>query len=162
MLHPDDLCRADNPETPDLEHARWAVDTADKKGVRLALENCFTPLDFLRETIRKTDGLGFCLDVGHPYLCGLPFGDLVRELKGDLIHVHLQDTLPAADGEVPWMAADHYTPGTGSIPPDDWRLLAEALKEIDFTGTAVFEILPRNPVQHARAGQAFFEKLLAE
>jgi hypothetical protein len=39
-------------------------------------------------------------------------------------------------------------------------LLVATLREIDFDGTAVFEIRPRNPYQTAYLGRRFFDSLL--
>ena len=36
VLHPDDVARHDDPDKPDFERARRAVDYADRNGVRLA------------------------------------------------------------------------------------------------------------------------------
>ena len=55
---------------------------------------------------------------------------------------------------------DHYTPGTGGIPQAEWKLLAQTLKEIDFDGIAVFEIIPRNPLQNTVLGKRFLEGIL--
>lgn len=160
VIHPDDVARADDRDKCDLEYTKWAVDYADKNGVRLALEN--GPFCLLSEALDNVDGLGFCFDVGHPYCeVGNHAGDFIGELKDHLIHIHLQDTLPESDEDIPRIMGDHYTPGTGAIPPEDWSRLVAILKEIDFSGTAVFEILPRNPIQHARLGRTFFENLLA-
>jgi sugar phosphate isomerase/epimerase len=87
VLHPGDLAIPQDFKKPNLDHARWAVDYAATKGVRLALEN--GEFDFLCETIHAVDGLCFCFDVGHPYFGGENAGDFLGALKGRLIHLHL-------------------------------------------------------------------------
>ena len=64
------------------------------------------------------------------------------------------------EAEMPHALRDHYTPGTGGIPTDDWHLLASTLRALDFRGMAVFEIRPRNPYHTARLGRQFFQDVL--
>jgi len=158
VLHPDDLAIADDRKKPNLDYARWAVEYADRRGVRLALEN--GELGFLCETIEAVDGLGFCLDTGHPYPGG-SIADFLNALKHRLIHLHLQDILPQAEKNVPDAFGDHYILGTGGIPAADWQNLSHTLKEINFDGIGVFEIHPRNPLQTAFLGRGFIEGLVS-
>jgi sugar phosphate isomerase/epimerase len=81
-------------------------------------------------------------------------------LKTRIVHVHLQDILTPVEAGLPSSGRDHYTPGTGGMPVEDWQLLVATLGEIDFEGTAVFEIRPRNPYQTAYQGRCFFDSLL--
>ena len=83
-------------------------------------------------------------------------------LKDNIIHLHFQEIL--SDPELELLGKeniilDHYTPGTGGIPLEDWVLLKSTLDQIDFQGMAVFEIQPRNPLQTALLGKIFFEEL---
>ena len=157
VLHPDDLVTKDK-KAFDADLARSAVAYAKERSVKLALEN--GPLLFLTEAIEKTEGLGICIDVGHVYFTSDPMSKFLAALKHRLIHLHIQDILPEAEKKLPWRGDDHFIPGTGGIPEKDWELLAKTLKEIDFRGTAVFEIQPRNPLQTALLGKNFFQKML--
>jgi len=126
--------------------------------VKLALEN--GPLCVLQSAIEKIDGLGICLDVGHVYFTDDPMSKFLSVLKGRLIHLHIQEILPAEEKALPYTGADHYIPGSGAIPADDWRLLVQTLKEINYQGIAVFEIQPRNPFQTALWGKRFMTGIL--
>jgi sugar phosphate isomerase/epimerase len=106
------------------------------------------------------DGLKICLDVGHIYFTSESMQAYLSALKTRIIHLHLQDILTPAEVGLPNRGTDHYTPGTGGIPAEDWHLLVATLREIDFDGTAVFEIRPRNPYQTAYLGRRFFDSLL--
>jgi len=138
--------------------AREVVDYASKKGVRIALEN--GELSDLVEAIENVEGLGICFDVGHVYLTGGQMSEHLDVLKDRIIHLHLQDILPETESHVPLAEKDHFIPGTGGIPEDDWGLLTATLKHIDFQGMAVFEIRPRNPLQTALLGRAFVQELI--
>lgn len=61
----------------------------------------------------------------------------------------------AGERDVPGAASDHYTCGTGGIPHEDWKKLGAVLREIDFDGMGVFEILPRQPLQTAPLAKRF-------
>lgn len=158
VLHPGDVCMPDDPDKPNLEHTKWAVDYADSKGVKLALEN--GGYEFLCETIGAVDGLGFCLDVGHPYFEDRTIGDFLDALKDRLIHLHIQDTLSEPEKALPNAFGDHYILGTGGIPGEHWQDLARTLNEIDFDGIAVYEIHPRDPMQTAFLADRFMADLL--
>jgi sugar phosphate isomerase/epimerase len=156
VLHPGDVATR-NGEEPDIALLEDLTAYAGDKGVVLALEN--GPLRFLAEAADRVPGLGICLDVGHVYFEDEPMSQFLAELKDDLVHLHIQDTLPGGEGDLPDTGADHYIPGTGGIPQQDWELLAQTLKEVDYTGCAVFEIRPRNPWQTALLGKEFMQKL---
>jgi len=157
VLHPDDLVLKDK-KTFDADLARAAVAYAKERSIKLALEN--GELLFLTNAIEKTEGLGICLDVGHIYFTPDPMGKFLAALKHRLIHLHIQDVLPEIEKKLPWRGDDHFIPGTGGIPEEDWDLVARTLKEIDFCGTAVFEIQPRNPLQTALLGKNFMREIL--
>jgi hypothetical protein len=59
--------------------------------------------------------------------------------------------------DLPNAGPGHYLLGTGGIPADDWALLAETLREIDFEGMAIFELRPRTPYQMAGLGVGFID-----
>ncbi len=137
-------------DDPDYEFSQRVVDMADDRGITLALEN--GPLPVLTRALANVKGLGICLDVGHVYFTPDPMKAFVDALKHDICHLHIQDTLSETD---------HYVPGTGTIPIDDWRYLFENLEDLDFDGASVLEIRPRVPLQHAEQTRIFFDELLA-
>jgi len=138
---------------------REVVAYAGQRGVCIALENGQLP--FLERALAAVDGLRVCLDVGHVYLTETPLRDFLAALKSRLVHLHLQDVLAPNEAGLPHAGADHYALGTGGIPREDWALLAATLHDIDFAGTAVFEIRPRTPYQVAHLGRQFFDGVLS-
>jgi len=158
VLHGNDVT-LDDAKGPDPAIMARAVQYAEKRGVRLALEN--GALEFMAEAFDRCPRLGWCLDIGHVYVVGQKLRDFLDAFKSRLIHLHIQDILPEDESAVPGAWADHYTPGTGAIPAEDWKLLAETLRQIDFEGMAVFETHPRNPFQEAHLARRFVQGLLA-
>jgi sugar phosphate isomerase/epimerase len=156
VVHSDEFYAGDGREL-DVALCRDVVAYAGKQGVCIALENGQLP--FLEQAVAAVEGLRICLDIGHVYLTDQPMRAFLSALKGRIVHLHLQDLLTPAEEGLPVPGRDHYTPGTGGIPGEDWRLLAATLQEIDFDGMAVFEIRPRNPYQTAVLGRRFFDGL---
>ena len=157
VVHSDEFYAGDGREL-DVTLCRDVVAYAGERGVRIALENGQLP--FLERALAAVEDLRICLDVGHVYLTDEPMQAFLDGLKGHIAHLHLQDILAPAEVGLPGAGMDHYTPGTGGIPVEDWHLLAATLQEIDFGGTAVFEIRPRYPYQTASLGRRFFDGLL--
>ena len=156
VVHSDEFYAGDSREL-DVVLCRDVVAYARDHGVCIALEN--GPLPFLETALAAVEDLRICLDVGHVYLTDDTMPAYLAGLKGRIVHLHLQDILTPVELGLPGAASDHYTPGTGGIPQEDWRLLAAHLQEIGFDGTAVFEIRPRNPYQTAILGRRFFDGL---
>ena len=67
-----------------------------------------------------------------------------------IVHIHVQEALAETD---------HYVPGTGIIPREDWERVMEGLESVSFSGAMVFEIRPRSPLQTAEAAVEFLEGL---
>ena len=157
VVHSDEFYSGDTRDL-DVALCRDVVAYAEEQGVCIALENGQLP--FLEGALAAVDGLRICLDVGHVYLTGDPMRSFLTGLEGRIVHLHLQDILTPAEAGLPGAGLDHYTPGTGGIPLEDWHLLVAHLQEVGFVGTAVFEIRPRNPYQTASLGRRFFDSLL--
>ncbi len=156
VLHADDVVSKDESGL-DTELACKVVEYAAGHSIKLALEN--GRLSFLVDAVEKVDGLGICIDVGHIYFTSDSMAEYLNALKERIIHLHIQDILPEDESESGCAFKEHYIPGTGAIPSQDWELLITTLREIDFQGMAVFEIAPRNPLQTALLGKTFLEKL---
>ena len=135
-------------ENPDFAFAQEVVDYARERDVTIALENGALPV--LKRALENVEGLKICLDVGHVYFTPDPMKSFVDSLRKHICHLHIQDTL----GEM-----DHYVPGTGIIPREDWRYLFRCLDEEGFSGAAVLEIRPRTPLQDAELTKRFFDDL---
>ncbi|MHC4983587.1 MAG: sugar phosphate isomerase/epimerase family protein [Planctomycetota bacterium] len=159
VLHPGDLS-AGETNGPDAELVKRAAEYGRLRGVTLTLEN--GSFEFLAAAFGMSDSLGFCLDVGHVYFEKHTMREYLDAFKSRLVHLHVQEVLPADEATIPRVFSDHYIPGTGGIPIEDWKLLVETLKEIDYHGIAVFEIQPRNPLQTAFLGTRFMENLLQD
>ena len=157
VVHSDEFYAGDGREL-DATLCRDEVAYAGERGVCIALENGQLP--FLEQALAAVEDLRICLDVGHVYLTDATMQAFLDGLKGRIVHLHLQDILTPAEVGLPGAGMDHYTPGTGGISLEDWHLLAATLQELDFDGTAVFEIRPRNPYQTASLGRRFFDGLL--
>ena len=157
VVHSDEFYAGDSREL-DVELCRDVVACARERGVCIALENGQLP--FLEKALAAVEDLRVCLDVGHVYLTDETMQAFLAGLGGRIVHLHLQDILTPVEVGLPGAALDHYTPGTGAIPLEDWRLLVAHLQEAGFDGTAVFEVRPRNPYQTAILGQRFFDGLL--
>jgi sugar phosphate isomerase/epimerase len=158
VVHPDEFYAGGQESHLNAALLRDVVTYAAESGVSIALEN--GQLAFLERAFSAVEGLKFCLDIGHVYFTDDPLRTFLDALKHHLIHLHLQDILPLAEKELPHPGRDHYVPGTGRIPEADWELLATTLQEINFDGTAVFEIRPRNPYQTAHLGSQFLGHFL--
>ena len=136
------------------------IDYAASSGVTIALENSKDELAPFAAVFEKVDGLKFCLDTGHVYKSPHSMAEILTALQDRLVHLHLEDILLPIEKDLPVPGTEHYTPGTGGIPRDDWELIVQSLHDIDFDGMAVFEIRPRNPFQTVSMGMSFFEDLL--
>ena len=142
-------------DNPDFSLAREVVAYARDRGVTLCLEN--GALWTIERAIENVEDLMVCIDTGHTYQNpprpGEPPAGLrpyVDSLKDKIRHLHVQDTLPEGD---------HYTPGTGTIPREDWQYFLDTLREVNFQGAWVTEIRPRRPLRTALDTFAFLESL---
>ena len=162
VIHSDNIYLPDTKEI-DVNLANRVVAYGVENGVTIALENGQLPL--LKNAIDQIEGLKISLDTGHVYLTEEPMEAFLAALKTSIIHLHIQEVLSSPESSLVGqhgIILDHYTPGTGGIPAEDWKLLFSVLQETDFNGTAVFEIQPRTPLQTAKLGTTFVQKCLAE
>ena len=157
VVHSDEFHAGDTRQL-DAALCRDVVAYARERGVCIALENGQLP--FLETALAAVEDLRICLDVGHVYLTDDTMRAFLAGLQGRIVHLHLQDILTPVEVGLHGAGSDHYTPGTGGIPLEDWRQLVAHLKETGYDGTAVFEVRPRNPYQTATLGRRFFDGLL--
>lgn len=154
IMHDSDLTK-DNGEF-DVDMVNRAIQYAASKGVTLCLENGYA-FDSLAKGLDAFPELSFCLDVGHVYMAKSTMKIHLDAYKHRLAHMHLQDIRLPSEDAMPLAPSDHYTPGSGGIPHEDWQLLGSTLREIDFNGIATIEVLPRNPLQLAKDAVSFWE-----
>jgi L-ribulose-5-phosphate 3-epimerase len=136
-----------NPPRHDLES--WfgeaflrLLPAAERAGIRLLLEN--TPLGIFRHTdclsafVDKVGSptVGVCYDIANAYFVGDDPEEGLRRLAAHLGVVHLSDTTRRV-----WR---HDPVGEGSV---DFASVAATLREIQYTGTSMLEIVAENAVE---------------
>lgn len=106
-----------------LNRLKKIVDTAEKKGINIAIENLRRPeyFEYIFGNI-KSERLKFCFDSGHQN-CRTPDYDFLSQYKDKLIAIHLHDN----DGK----EDQHLLPYDGTT---DWGKIMRRLKEIDYKG----------------------------
>ncbi len=140
------------------------LDYTDKTNLRLLIEPAhkaestliLTVADGLRMIHEiKSERLGICLDTGHANVNGEDLAQIVRDLKGVPLHIHIDDN--HGDGDA------HLIPGEGSI---DYKPFVRALRDIGYSGFVSAELgfqytlEPDTAVsQTHRALQQMFENL---
>ena len=129
---------------------------ASERGITLCAENLkgpFVDVTDFPEMFTKND-MKMCLDTGHAFVTGMDGADQAQFLRehGDRIeHVHLNDTRIQDDDE-------HLPVGLGQL---DFRPLAEAIVETNWTGTCTHEVFGfDDELKYAQVGKRRFESLL--
>lgn len=160
VVHADNLFYPEK-KVLNIDLANDLVEYATTCGVTICLENGQLPI--LAGAIKKIPGLKICLDTGHVYLVRESMSDFMVELQIYIKHVHMQEILSENEQRLvgeQGIILDHYTPGSGGIPGEDWSLFFNSLKQNQYQGLAVFEIQPRNPLQTALLGEEFIQQYL--
>ena len=118
-----------------VENLRWFGQRAAEKGIRLAVENIYggrfySQIDELIALVEEVnlENVGFCLDVGHANVDGVDIPAAIQRMGKKLYEVHLHDNNGKKD--------QHLPIGFGTV---NWIEVIEALKAIDYPGTATFE-----------------------
>lgn len=128
------------------------VETAEKEGVDLFLENVFdeAPEHLLRlKSAIGSKRLGFCCDAGHATLfSGLPVHEWVEAFGPDLRELHLHDNRGQRD--------DHLPLGEGAI---HFRGILHAA--LDGGSSPILTLEPRS-IEHFHRGLSALRALLAE
>lgn len=122
------------------------AERAEKRGVRLALENVRFPpvLNQLLDAI-ESPMLGLCYDSGHDLVWSETPYQLLEQYQSRLFAVHLHDNLGDKD--------DHLPPGEGRL---NWDLVRAGIEHSSYTGSFTLEsdsaeIPPsRTPREHLR------------
>lgn len=107
------------------------IDVIKPHGITLAYENVhwcnYNYLGFFEEIRKRTTGLKATLDVKQARSSGLSPYDLIKEMKGDIVTVHLSDVLP--NGKM-------CLPGKGIT---DFEELFRHLQGVGFDGAMLIE-----------------------
>lgn len=110
-----------------LNRLRSLLETAEKNGVKIAIENLRRP-DYTEMILSKVDSpaLGLCYDSGHDFLFGEPVYTILERHIDRLFALHLHDNCGDRDA--------HLIPGEGYV---DWSRVNDILK--GFSGCRVLE-----------------------
>lgn len=145
-IHPNSSMTTDYH--PEEEHRKCIAflrpyaEMADRKNVRLALENMRGPgqsapqkirryaMDY-REVIRLADelGIGICWDTGHAYISMQDPAEAIEAIGKRLLMIHADDNF--GEGDV------HLVPFLGKV---DWNTTIRALKKAGFEGDMYLEV----------------------
>ena len=134
-----------------LESAHRLLETAEKHGVKIAIENVPEPYPFLMKSVEDFkrfyrdfgEDLPLALDVGHANL-NHQIRDFITQFPDKLVHVHVSDN----DGK----GDQHLSIGRGNI---NWTEVAGALKQIGFNGVVIVESV-KNVEESVKTLQMFF------
>ncbi|MDR2932323.1 MAG: sugar phosphate isomerase/epimerase [Oscillospiraceae bacterium] len=146
VLHPSSGKEPPPVSAIGMKRFRLLVEKAEKRGVRLALENVRNThiLTKILDTI-DSPMLGFCYDSGHDFIwSGKPY-ELMERYKSRLFAVHLHDNMGYAD--------DHLAPGKGNI---NWDIVRKGIENSIYTGSYTLESdsaeIPRSrsPQEHLK------------
>ncbi|WP_137283312.1 sugar phosphate isomerase/epimerase family protein [Halorussus salinisoli] len=136
------------------ESVRRVDDYANDRGFTACVENLKTPFfdagDF-PDLFERTDAVG-CLDTGHAHVTGQTMdeqADLLRDWGDRISHIHVNDTRRDDEDE-------HLPVGLGKL---DFGVLADAIRETDWTGTCTHEVETFD-YEYAAYGRDRFDRLL--
>ena len=132
------------------ENIRYAGEIAAKYDLKIALENLgkFEPLsniELLPKLINtiNLDNVGYCLDSGHAFACGVDPVEWIEVMDSKLFTTHFHDNhgcpewVKNTDGFIrPTGIDEHLPPGFGTI---SWIDVVNALRKISYQYTLTFE-----------------------
>ena len=112
-----------------LHRMRVLVENAEKRGVRIAVENVgITHINHVLDSI-ESPMLGLCYDSGHDYIWSPTPYRLLEKYKHRLFAIHLHDNMGQND--------DHLAPGQGKI---NWDIIRTGIKDSIYTDSYTLEI----------------------
>lgn len=131
-----------------IENVRAAADYAAPKKVTLCLESWNRYETYMADSLEKISilakkidrpNVGIMGDTFHMNIEEADMAESIRKYAGQLVHIHLADSNRAA-------------PGKGHI---DFVPIIQALKDINYDGYVVFELLPAggDPFAAMKAGE---------
>ncbi len=128
------------PTKTGLERFKKLAEHAEKKNIKLAIENVEGEeyLDCLLVGLSDYDSVGFCLDTGH-MMCYNHGRDFLSEYGNRLIYTHINDnegcTYP--NGKIFWHDDAHLLPFDGI---QNWDKLTKQFKQIGYQGPLTLEL----------------------
>ena len=117
----------------------------------LLIESAHEYAHFKREFFRDDPSVRMNCDVGHLFCVDENPAAVIREMAGEIAHVHLEDI--GAN-----RVHQHLVPGKGAI---DFRAIDRALEDICYAGWVTVELYPyeNNAANVARAAMAHLRSL---
>ena len=129
------------PTARGIEHFGAVVETAEKYGVRIAVENCEGArcLDALLNAYADCPHVGFCWDTGHEK-CYNWGEDMMAGRSHRLIAMHLNDNLGVRKGVMTSDDDLHLLPFDGIT---DWQSVAHRLRAVSLPEFLALEVKKR-------------------
>lgn len=124
-------------------------DEAAKHDLTIVVENVpgmFSSVEAVSTLLATVPGLRFHLDVGHAFIRGNRFRQLLQTFKDKLVHMHLSDNRTRED--------DHMPIGAGNI---NWVDVIQAVKGIGYDGTITLEVFSNDPRYLAASREKLLE-----
>jgi sugar phosphate isomerase/epimerase len=143
-----------------LKNMRQLCDAGRPHGITIGLENTPssplagspTAMQAFAAAINR-ENLGYTVDITHAYQMKQDPLDYLRALPS-IAHIHASDFHLASDQR-------HVLPGRGDV---NWRAVIAALRERDFRGNFILELLPEtllpDPEQGLRESMALLDQCL--
>ena len=113
-----------------MNRVRKLVERAEKKGVRIAVENVRNThiLNHVLDSI-ESPMLGLCYDSGHDYIWSPVPYELLDKYKNRIFALHLHDNMGRTD--------DHLAPGKGKV---NWNAVRIGIENSAYQGSYTLEI----------------------
>lgn len=129
VLHPAGGFHPPSVSKVGMERFRALAGRAEKRGVKLALENVRTSgaLTAVLDTV-DSPMLGFCYDSGHDHVWSRTPYELLKRYGKRLFAVHLHDNNGKED--------EHLAPGEGKV---DWKIVREGIERSAYCGSFTLE-----------------------
>lgn len=132
------------PTETGLARYRRLAEYAEKKSVRMALENVEgeAHLEYLMKGLSDFDSVGFCLDTGHE-LCYNRGRDMLEAYGDRLCYLHINSNMgvTSPSGEIGWRDDSHMLPFDGVA---DMEFLAKRLSNLNYQGVLMMELVKGN------------------
>ncbi len=134
-----------------VESFRHILKYADKKEIRLLVENTWEDIDDIQFIVDSKIDVGLNIDVGHAFIKGkMPFIiSLVQNFPDNIHHFHMHDNNGHHD--------EHLPIGMGKI---NFQRIAKELQKIKYNRSITFEIFGV-PKKQAKVSMSLFKDMLS-